>query len=75
MRAMGYSLPFDLPPARGEAQPQLSLTYSSSASEREAGYGWGISLPHIERRPLSGWPRKLRETLEKGEVSAFAPKD
>jgi RHS repeat-associated protein len=57
--AMGYSVPFELPAARGQAQPQLGLTYSSSASDREAGYGWGIDLPSIERHPLSGWPKYI----------------
>ena len=53
-----YAYPFDLPEARGPAQPQLSLGYSSSARrDQEAGYGWGLSLPTIERRPMSGNPR------------------
>jgi hypothetical protein len=54
--AMRYSIPFDLPTARGRAQPSLSLSYNSSTGDREAGYGWGLSLPSIERRPLTGWP-------------------
>jgi RHS repeat-associated protein len=54
--AMRYSIPFDLPTARGRAQPSLSLSYNSASGDREAGYGWGLSLPTIERRPLTGWP-------------------
>lgn len=57
--SLTYSFEFDLPEARGAAQPQLSLSYNSSASEGEAGYGWTLSLPTIERRPLSGWPRYI----------------
>ena len=45
------SYPFDLLTARGNAQPSLGLSYSSSAGVREAGYGWGLNgLPSVERR-------------------------
>ena len=54
--AMSYSFPFALPPARGRIQPKLGLHYNSSTRDREAGYGWGLGLPTIERHPLSGWP-------------------
>ncbi len=50
------SLPFALPAARGTAQPALSLTYSSVSGQREAGVGWGLSLPAIERHNDSGPP-------------------
>jgi len=42
--AMGYAIPFQVPAARGQAQPQLALTYSSSSADREAGYGWALDL-------------------------------
>ena len=45
------------PPQRGASQPELSLSYSSSAGIREAGLGWGLDMPTIERRNLSGPPR------------------
>ena len=54
--AMIYSYPLDLPTARGRPQPRLSLNYSSFSHDREAGYGWGLDLPVIERTPLSGNP-------------------
>ena len=54
--AMTWSYPFDLPAARGRPQPRLSLNYNSSSNDREAGYGWGLDLPVIERKPLSGNP-------------------
>ena len=54
--AMIYNYSFDLPSARGRPQPQLALNYNSSTRDREAGYGWGIDLPVIERKPLSGNP-------------------
>ncbi|MBL8610507.1 MAG: VCBS repeat-containing protein, partial [Myxococcales bacterium] len=56
--------------ARGVAQPSLSLTYSSRAGSREAGMGWGLSLPTIERQPLSGWP-----SFDDGEGHDPAVKD
>lgn len=52
--AMTYSYRFELPKARGVSGPSLALQYNSSARDREAGYGWGLDLPSIELRPLSG---------------------
>jgi RHS repeat-associated protein len=60
--AMRYGIPFPLSPARGAYQPSLGLSYSSSATDREAGYGWGLDLPMIERRALSGWPKYNDDT-------------
>ena len=54
--AMTWSYPFSLPAARGGPQPSLALSYNSSSHDREAGYGWGLDLPVIERKPLSGNP-------------------
>ncbi|WP_027156688.1 RHS repeat-associated core domain-containing protein [Methylobacter luteus] len=54
--AMTYSYPFSLLSARGRPQPQLTLSYNSFSRDREAGYGWGVDLPVIERKPLSGNP-------------------
>ena len=53
---MTWTYPFDLPSARGGPQPKLALHYNSSTKDREAGYGWGLDLPVIERKPLSGNP-------------------
>lgn len=55
--AMTYSVPFDLPAARGTAQPSLGLHYRSGTATAEAGEGWSLGLPSIERAPLSGWPK------------------
>jgi hypothetical protein len=54
--AMTYTYPFSLLAARGGPQPKLALSYNSSSRDREAGYGWGLDLPVIERKPLSGNP-------------------
>lgn len=54
--AMTWAYPFSLPAARGGPQPKLALSYNSSSRDREAGYGWGLDLPVIERKPLSGNP-------------------
>lgn len=53
---MTWTYPFNLPAARGRPQPRLTLSYNSSSRDREAGYGWGLDLPTIERKPLSGNP-------------------
>jgi hypothetical protein len=65
--AMTYSYRFELPPGRGAAQPSLALRYNSSWRDREAGYGWGLDLPLIERRPLSGWPEFNLDGTPRGE--------
>lgn len=51
------SLPIDMPPARGGAQPGLALTYNSAAGIREAGVAWGLALPSVERQNIEGPPR------------------
>ncbi|MBL8610093.1 MAG: FG-GAP repeat protein, partial [Myxococcales bacterium] len=51
-----HSIPIELPTGRGGLTPSLALTYDSAAADREAGYGWGLDLPVIERRPMSGFP-------------------
>ena len=38
-----YSIPIVAPPGRKGMQPSVSLNYSSSAGNRIAGVGWGIS--------------------------------
>lgn len=50
------TLPIALPTARGSVQPHLSLNYLSDSGEGEAGAGWRLSLPSIERRGPSGGP-------------------
>lgn len=65
--AMTYGLSFDLPAGRGDAQPSLGLTYVSGARVGEAGWGWSLDLPTIERAPLSGWPKYLDNNTAAGE--------
>ena len=40
---MSYTYPFELPAARGDAQPTLGLTYSSERGTSDAGDGWSSS--------------------------------
>src|SRR6266849_58035 len=51
-----HAFAFDLPRARGNVDQRLGLVYSSSAADLEAGYGWGLDIPWIQRAPLTGWP-------------------
>jgi hypothetical protein len=51
------SLAIALPSARGAAQPELALNYSSAAGIREAGIGWGLTLPVLELSTRRGAPR------------------
>jgi hypothetical protein len=50
------SLPIETPAARGAPQMGLALTYNSAAGIREAGVGWGLSVPTIERQNRDGLP-------------------
>jgi hypothetical protein len=66
------SLPIDVPAARGGAQPGLGLTYSSAAGIREAGMGWGLNLPVIERRgPFGGPPDYYSDPSVEADLSSF----
>ena len=65
--AMTYGVTFDLPAGRGDAQPSLGLSYVSGARSGEAGWGWSLDLPTIERAPLSGWPKYLDNNTAAGE--------
>src|SRR5262245_48279736 len=49
-------IPLDYPVARGGAQPTIGLYYSSASGMQEAGMGWSLGLPAIERRGLGGGP-------------------
>jgi Salmonella virulence plasmid 65kDa B protein len=55
-------IPFQLPEARGAVQPSLSFFYTPNYAVREAGTGWGLSLPNVERHPVSG-PHTLRKAI------------
>ncbi len=54
--AATLSYPFELPHARGTAQPALGLQYSSQRGVGEAGLGWSFDLPVVERRGPGGPP-------------------
>ncbi|MCA9629188.1 MAG: hypothetical protein KC766_16015, partial [Myxococcales bacterium] len=51
-----YGVAFALPTARGAAQPDLGLSYSSSAGFGNAGAGWSIDVPFIARQTDRGVP-------------------
>lgn len=50
-----YEFDFALPSGRG-IDPTLGLSYSSSASYTEAGQGWALGVPMIERSSQHGVP-------------------
>lgn len=52
-----YQIPFELPSARGGAQPSLGLAYGSSGGHGLAGVGWGVGAPTIARQVDRGLPR------------------
>ncbi len=52
-----FTVPFSLVPARGGAQPSLSLHYSSGAGHGIAGVGWEAGVPYIARQTDRGNPQ------------------
>lgn len=55
--AFSTSVPIVLPAGRGGMQPSLGLSYNSLGSTGDAGEGWSLSVPSIQRSTLFGWPR------------------
>jgi RHS repeat-associated protein len=53
------SFTFQLEAARGEAQPALSLSYSSNNGVGYAGWGWTLPITSIVRKGASGMPQFL----------------
>jgi RHS repeat-associated protein len=47
---LNVSYPFELPAARGKDQPSLSVHFSSSGGDGDAGWAWNLSLQTIERK-------------------------
>lgn len=52
-----YSVPINLPKARGQAQPSLSLAYSSGGGSGVVGMGWSLNVPFIARQTDRGVPK------------------
>ncbi|HEU4404456.1 MAG TPA: toxin TcdB middle/N-terminal domain-containing protein [Polyangiaceae bacterium] len=55
--AFGFTVPLQLPAARGGAQPSLGLQYNSSSGRGVAGVGWNVGAPFIARQTDRGVPR------------------
>jgi len=55
--ALNTSVMIEVPPGRGGMTPQLALQYSSGGGPSPFGYGWDLSLGHIERSSTWGTPR------------------
>jgi hypothetical protein len=64
------SLTFQLPVARGQAQPSLGLVYSSAAGVGFAGVGWSLNLPSIERKGAAGFPKFVDDPAGTDRASA-----
>jgi len=58
---LAYS--FELPRARGDAQPSLGLHYDSSSGVGFAGVGWSLNVPSIVRKGAAGIPRFTDDVL------------
>lgn len=54
--AFTFVLPVTFPRGRGGLGPRLVVGYDSGTQRGAAGYGWTLSVPSVERSPLSGNP-------------------
>jgi len=52
-----FRLPFQLPPVRGRAQPEISLVYNSGNGNGPLGLGWNLRVPSVQRQTDKGLPR------------------
>lgn len=69
------SLPIETPAARGGPQPRLALTYNSAAGIREAGVGWRLNVPSIERQNRDGAPRYQDPSVSSIDAAAIRAMD
>lgn len=51
-----FRLPFKLPPVRGKAQPEISMTYNSGNGNGPLGLGWNLRVPFLQRQTDKGLP-------------------
>jgi hypothetical protein len=51
-----YGLGIKLPPGTAGHQPTLGLAYDGGGGNGPLGFGWNLSLPHIQRRTDEGIP-------------------
>lgn len=61
--SLNYNYPLTIPPGRNGMQPDLALTYNSSANEEEAiiGSGWSVNIPSIVRINRKGTDKLYTE--------------
>jgi hypothetical protein len=53
--AFTQRVPLDIPPGRNGLQPDIALDYNSQRTKDSiVGYGWALSVPHIERENKTG---------------------
>jgi len=52
-----FSVPVPVPPARGGADPNFALSYSTSGGLGLLGQGWDIAVPYIARQTDRGAPK------------------
>lgn len=51
-----YALGLKLPPGTAGHQPSLALSYDGGGGNGPLGYGWSLSVPHVQRRSDHGIP-------------------
>jgi hypothetical protein len=64
---------FQQPVPRGQAQPSLSLVYSSALGVGSAGFGWSLNLPLIKRKGATALPKFVDDPADIKSTSACSP--
>ncbi len=69
--ALLYKYPIQVPPGRNGLQPDLALSYNSQdlKYDSEFGYGWGITIPYIERLLKKGIDKAYTENYFTSSLS------
>lgn len=54
---IGFDFEFAFPKGVGGIAPSISVGYDSGEGSGLMGFGWGITMPRVERRTARPWPR------------------
>jgi len=54
---MGFDFEYAFPKGPGGMAPSFSIGYDSGEGNGVMGFGWGITMPRIERKTVRPWPR------------------
>lgn len=63
---LSYAYEIQVPPGRNGMTPDISLRYSSNATDNTSmfGYGWSVSIPYVERMNKLGMEKMYASSTE-----------